>query len=155
MFGYTVRRILSFIPLLWAVTTVTFFLMHSVPGGPFDRDDSKPLPEKTIAALEQKYNIDGSLWDQYTGYLQDLVKGDLGLSFQRNIPVTDLLRQRYPTTLQLGLSAFAFALAIGLTLGVLAAVYQNSWIDYVSVTVATVGVAVPSFVMAVFLILVF
>ncbi len=155
MAGYTIRRVLSFIPLLWAVATVTFFLMHAVPGGPFDRDDNRPLPQNTRENLEKKYDLDGSLGEQYISFLGNLVSGDLGWSFQRNVPVTDLIRARYPTTLQLGLSAFAFAVSLGLVLGLLAAVYQNSWIDYLSVFVATIGVAVPSFVMAVFLVVLF
>ncbi len=154
MFGYSVRRILALIPLLWAVATITFFLMHSVPGGPFQRGD-RPLPPATIAALEQRYNLDGTLGEQYVHFLGDLAKGDFGLSIVQNRPVTSVFQQKYPTTLQLGLCSFAFAVVLGLTLGVLSAINQNGILDYVSVTVATLGVAVPSFVMAVFLVLIF
>ncbi len=154
MFGYSVRRILTLIPLLWAVATITFFLMHSVPGGPFQRGD-RPLPPATIAALEQRYNLDGTLGEQYVHFLGDLAKGDFGLSIVQNRPVTDVFQKKYPTTLQLGLCSFAFAVVLGLTLGVLSAINQNGILDYVSVTVATLGVAVPSFVMAVFLVLIF
>jgi oligopeptide transport system permease protein len=151
--GYLVRRLLSFVPLIWAIATITFLLMHAVPGGPFDRE--KELPPGTIAALEKRYNIDGTLWEQYTAFLSDLVQGDLGLSFQQNRPVTTIISERFPTTLQLGACAFVFALVGGLSLGILSALNQNKAADYIGVFIATVGAAVPNFVFAVFLILLF
>lgn len=155
MAGYVIRRLLAFIPLFWAVATLTFFMMHAVPGGPFDRDEGRPISEVTRKNLERKYNLDGSIAEQYVSFIGNLVQGDLGHSFSRNVPVSELIRARYRPTLELGLSAFAFSLVLGLTLGVLAAVYRNSWVDYVSVFVTTLGVAVPSFVLAVFLVIVF
>jgi len=149
--GYILRRILAFIPLIWAIATITFFLMHAVPGGPFDQE--KPLPEATKRNLEARYNLDGSLLEQYGTFLQNLVKGDLGISFNQDRPVTDIVRERLPKTLQLGLCAFVFALVGGLTLGVVSAVNQNRWPDYLGVFVATVGAAVPNFVVGVFLII--
>lgn len=108
-----------------------------------------------MAALEEKYNIDGSVWEQYQAFITGLVQGDLGRSFQQDRPVTEIIQERYPTTLQLGLCAFVFAVAGGLTLGVVSAVNQNKPADYIGVFIATVGAAVPSFVFAVFLILLF
>ena len=154
MLGYAIRRLLSMIPLLWAVATITFLLMHNVPGGPFERGE-RPLPPATLVALERKYDLDGSLADQYLSFLGNLATGDFGLSIAQNRPVSQIFQTKYPTTLQLGLCAFAFALVVGLVLGVLAAVNQNGFLDYLSVTIATAGVAVPSFVMAVFLVLIF
>jgi oligopeptide transport system permease protein len=152
--GYSIRRLAAMIPLLWAVATITFILMHSVPGGPFERGE-RQLPPATIQALEQKYGLDGSVADQYLTFLGNLATGDFGLSIAQNRPVSEIFETKYPTTLQLGLCAFAFALVVGLVLGVLAAVNQNGFLDYLSVSVATAGVAVPSFVMAVFLVLIF
>lgn len=154
MFGYAVRRILAMIPLLWAVATVTFLLMHAVPGGPFEASD-RPLPAATLRALEQRYGLDDPLWQQYLNFLRNLVQFDFGLSFAQNRDVITILGERWPATVQLGVSAFIFALIIGLILGVLSAVKQNGIIDYISVAVTTMGVAVPSFVMAVFLVIVF
>ncbi|MEO6398692.1 MAG: ABC transporter permease [Tepidiformaceae bacterium] len=154
MTGYVIRRLLTFIPLLWAVATLTFFLMHAVPGGPFDAGD-KALSPTTRAALNEKYGLDDSLPRQYVTFLGDLAHGDLGLSFQRARPVTDVLKDGLPTTAQLGICAFVFALVLGLTLGVVSAVNQNGVIDYVSVLFATAGAAVPNFVIAVFLVVVF
>ena len=90
MAGHALRRILTMAPLLWVVATVTFFLMHAVPGGPFDTNPAKPLPPATVAALEQKYNLGGSIWNQYAAFLQDIIQGALRHSFARNIPVTEV-----------------------------------------------------------------
>lgn len=153
MSAYIARRLLVMVPLLWAIATITFFLMHAVPGGPFDHE--KPLPPATVAALERKYNLDGSLGDQYWSFLQNLVQGDLGLSFRQDRPVTKVIAEGFPETLQLGLCAFAFALTLGLTLGIVSGLRQNGPLDYIGVFVATAGAAVPNFVLSVFLVLFF
>jgi oligopeptide transport system permease protein len=159
MAGYIIRRLLSMIPLLLAVATLTFFLMHAVPGGPFDVSEKTPPAAKKV--LEAKFDLDGPIVDwpwhdsQYRSFLETLAHGDLGLSIRRNEPVTDILRVGLPTTVQLGVCAFLFALVVGVSLGIVSAVNQNGPLDYLGVFVATVGVSVPSFVMAVFLILIF
>jgi oligopeptide transport system permease protein len=150
---YLVRRILAFVPLVWAIATITFFLMHAVPGGPFDRE--KPLPPQVMANLERKYNLDKPILVQYGLFLRGLATGDLGQSFSQNRPVTTIIRERLPKSVQLGLCAFSFALVGGLALGVTAAVRQNSAVDYFSVVLATIGASVPNFVLAVFLVLLF
>lgn len=153
MAGYTIRRFLAFIPLIWAIATITFFLMHMVPGGPFDTE--RPLPEATKRNLEAKYHLDGNILEQYGAFLKELAKGDLGVSLNQDRPVTDIIRERIPKTIQLGFCAFIFALAGGLFLGILASTNQNRWPDYVSVFISTVGAAVPNFVVGVFCILFF
>ncbi len=153
MTAYILRRLLVMVPLLWAIATITFFLMHAVPGGPFDNE--KPLPPATVAALERKYNLDGPLGEQYLNFLGDLVRGDLGLSFRQNRPVSQVIADGFPQTLQLGLCAFGFALLVGVTLGVISGVKQNGPMDYIGVFVATAGAAVPNFVLSVFLVLFF
>lgn len=153
MTTYLVRRILAFVPLVWAIATITFFLMHAVPGGPFDRE--KPLPPQVMANLERKYNLDKPILVQYGLFLRGLATGDLGQSFSQNRPVTTIIRERLPKSVQLGLCAFSFALVGGLALGVTAAVRQNSAVDYFSVVLATIGASVPNFVLAVFLVLLF
>jgi oligopeptide transport system permease protein len=153
MAAYILRRLLVMVPLLWAIATITFFLMHAVPGGPFDRE--KPLPPATVEALERRYNLDGSLLEQYGHFIQNLAKGDLGLSFRQDRSVTEVIGTGLPTTLQLGLSAFAFAAVVGIGLGVVSGIRQNSALDYLSVFVATAGAAVPNFVLSVFLVLFF
>jgi len=153
MTAYIIRRLLVMVPLLWAIATITFFLMHAVPGGPFDNE--KSLPPATMDALEQKYGLEGTVFEQYITYMGNLLHGDLGISFRQNTPVTEVIAEGFPETLQLGLCAFTFALTIGLSLGILSGVKQNGPIDYLSVFVATAGAAIPNFVLSVFLVLFF
>ena len=153
MTAYVLRRLLVMVPLLWAIATVTFFLMHAVPGGPFDQE--KSLSPSTIEALKHKYDLDGSLGEQYLTFIGHLARGDLGTSFRQDRPVTAVIADGFPTTAQLGVCAFAFALLVGLSLGVLSGVKQNGPLDYLGVFVATAGAAVPNFVLAVFLVLTF
>ncbi|MGH7927089.1 MAG: ABC transporter permease, partial [Candidatus Binatia bacterium] len=153
MLGYAIRRILWMIPLLWAVTTVTFFLMHAVPGGPFSRE--KEVPPAALAALERKFNIDKPLWEQYLNYIWDLLHLDLGISFRNQIPVTETISDGMVVSLQLGLVAFAFAVIVGMTLGIVSALNQNGIGDYIGVFFATVGAALPNFIMATFLVIIF
>lgn len=146
MLAYTMRRVLIMIPLLFAVATVTFLLMHAVKGGPFDSD--RPLNEATKARLEEKYNLSGSLSSQYVNFLGNLLKGDLGVSFSNDRPVRDIIAERFPVSLHLGLYAFGFALIFGLFLGIVSALYQNGIWDYIGVFTATVGAALPPFILA-------
>ena len=153
MTGYILRRILWTIPVLWAIATITFFLMHAVPGGPFDRD--KELPPAALANLEKRYNLDKPLLVQYALYLENLAQGDLGLSFKNNREVTDIIRDGFETTAQLGIVAFLYAAFVGMTLGVFAALYHNRLPDYICVFFATIGTAMPNFIIATFLVIIF
>ncbi|HZP56487.1 MAG TPA: ABC transporter permease [Dehalococcoidia bacterium] len=153
MLGYTVRRILWVIPVLWAVATITFFLMHAVPGGPFTQD--KNVPPAVNEALNRRYHLDQPLWKQYTLYLWDASHGDLGLSFQGDRDVSKLLRDGFFVTAQLGIMGFLVAAIVGMTLGVLSALNQNGPLDYLGVVFATVGASVPNFIMGAFLVVVF
>jgi oligopeptide transport system permease protein len=153
MVAYAIRRVLLIIPLLFAVATVTFFLMHAVRGGPFDSD--KPLSDSTRQRLNERYNLDGSLGSQYITFLGNLAQADLGISMSNDRDVTAIIKERFPVSLQLGLSAFVFALALGLTLGVISAINQNGIGDYVGVFVATAGAALPSFILAPLLVILF
>ncbi len=153
MTGFIIRRILWTIPVLWAVATITFFLMHAVPGGPFDRD--KELPPAVLANLEKRYNLDKPLFVQYALYLENLAGGDLGLSFKNNREVTDIIRDGFEVTAQLGMVAFLYATVFGMTLGVVAALYHNRLPDYICVFFATIGTAMPNFIIATFLVIIF
>jgi oligopeptide transport system permease protein len=141
------------IPVLWAVATITFFLMHAVPGGPFTQE--KELPAGIEEALNRRYNLDEPVWKQYVLYLSDLVQGDLGLSFRGDREVSSLISRGFFVTAQLGVLAFVFAVALGITLGVVSSLNRNGPADYVGVFVATVGASVPNFVLATFLIIIF
>ncbi|MDO8691486.1 MAG: ABC transporter permease [Dehalococcoidia bacterium] len=154
MTGYIIRRVLWIIPVMWAVATITFLLMHAVPGGPFDRE--RELPPAVMENLNKKYNLDKPLYEQYGLYFWDLLHGDLGNSYRSvNQPVTGLIREGWITTAQLGTVAFIYAVVFGMTLGVLAALNQNKIGDYLGVFFATAGAALPSFIIAVFLVIIF
>lgn len=153
MTGYIIRRILWMIPLLWAVTTVTFFLMHLVPGGPFDQE--KQLPPAALENLEKRYNLDKPLLEQYGLYLWDVSHGDLGISFRQDREVMDILRDGFWVSAQLGLVTFVFAMFVGMFLGVFSALNQNNFLDYVGVFFATAGAALPNFIAATLLVLLF
>jgi oligopeptide transport system permease protein len=153
MTAYIVRRVLWVIPVLWAVATITFFLMHAVPGGPFTQD--KAVPPAVNEALNRRYHLDRPLWEQYGLYLWDAARGDLGLSFDGDHDVTRLLKDGFFVTAQLGILGFVLAAAVGMVLGTLSALNQNGPLDYLGVLFATVGASVPNFIMGAFLVVVF
>ena len=154
MLSYTLRRLLGAIPVLFVVVTVTFFLMRLAPGGPFDQEQA--LTPEIQANLEAAYGLDQPVWVQYGRYLQGLVHGDFGPSFRyRDFTVTELIAQGLPITLTLGLCALLLALGIGVPLGILAALRQNTTSDVLIRTLAVVGIALPGFVVAPLLALIF
>jgi len=154
MTGYIIRRVLWMIPVLWAVATITFLLMHAVPGGPFSQE--KELPPAVIANLNKKYDLDKPLYEQYGRYLWKLAHGDLGQSYRSvNQPVIGLIRDGWTVTAELGGVAFVYALIFGMSLGVIAALNQNRLGDYAGVFFATAGASMPNFIIATFLVILF
>ncbi len=150
---YAVRRLLWFFPVLLGVSLITFVLMHLVPGGPWDYE-GRQLPQTVIDNLNRRYGLDLPYWQQYLKFLGGAVQGDLGVSFtRRDVPVAEILRQGLPVTATLGGAALAIALCLGITLGVLAALRQNSWVDYLCVGFATVGASTPNFVLGIVLVI--
>src|SRR5215207_5814891 len=104
MTGYILRRLLWMIPVLFSVTAITFFLMHLIPGGPWDQD--RKLPPSVIENLNRAYNLDKPLPEQFVLYVKNLARGDLGLSFRGDRPVSDRIKDGLPMTVTLGLAAF-------------------------------------------------
>jgi len=153
MITYTIRRILWVVPVLWAVATITFLLMHAVPGGPFTEDKSKP--ESVIQAQERRYHFNDSLYQQYGYYLRNIVQGDLGISTRGDHQVTEIIRRTWFVTFQLGLLAFLVAASVGLVLGTLSALNHNGPLDYLGVGFATLFASVPSFILGAFLAVLF
>jgi len=152
--GYALRRFLGAWPTLFMIVTLAFFLIRVAPGGPFDTD--KTLPPEVQANLDKKYHLDEPLYRQYGRYLWDVLHGDFGPSFQyKDYTVTELIGAGFPVSLRLGLSAIALALLVGVTLGTLAALRQNSPLDYTVMALAMTGISIPNFVMAPLLLLVF
>jgi len=154
MFAYAVRRLGSAIPTLFVVITVAFFMMRVAPGGPFDRE--KQLPPEIEANILKVYNLDKPLYEQYFDYLGNILRGDFGPSFKYlDFTVTDLILAGFPVSLRLGMTAILLAVVFGVSAGTIAALRQNSTFDYIVMGVAMTGIAIPNFVMAPLLALVF
>ena len=147
MINYLIKRIVGSVITLWVVITITFLLMHAVPGGPFDRE--KPLPAEVKKQIEARYNLDKPLWWQYVNYGKNLLHLDLGPSFQyQGRTVNGMLADGFPTTAQLGLVSVALALILGIPFGVVAALKQGKWQDNFVMFLSTLGITIPSFVLA-------
>ena len=147
MLNYFFRRLGSAIPTLFIIIAGTFFMMRLAPGGPFARE--RVVPPEVEANLMKAYHLDEPLWQQFLRYLNGLAHGDFGPSFKyKDFSVADLIFQGFPVSLQLGGIAIVLALVIGLSLGIWAALRQNSWVDYATMSVSMVGIAVPNFVVA-------
>lgn len=154
MSRFIIRRLLEAIPTLLILITISFFLMRLAPGSPFTGD--RMLPPEVLANIEEKYNLNAPLYEQYFDYLKQLFRGDFGPSFRyRDHTVNDLIASHLPTSAKLGLVSFMFALILGISTGIFAALKQNSLWDYFVMTFAMTGVVVPSFVIAPILVLIF
>jgi len=154
MTGYILSRTLWLLPVLFFVSLITFGLMHAVEGGPWDEE--RKLPPSVSENLNRRYGLDKPVWRQYADFVTNALQGDLGVSFQRqDRPVTAVILGGLRVTAVLGLMALALSVTVGVGLGVLAAVYRNRLPDYASVLLASLGSAVPAFVLGIFLIYVF
>jgi oligopeptide transport system permease protein len=178
MTTYIIRRLLWLIPVILVVAGLTFIMMHNAPGGPWDRDlSTRQVDPNTQARLDEQFGLDKPLWRQFVAYLVGdfnskgewrwgLVGGSLGPSYRvRGRDVEDILfsapedkpawDSRFGYSLRLGLISLGLAIVVGIPLGTIAALKQNSIIDYISLFIATAGISVPSFVIAIFLIIIF
>ncbi len=154
MITYLARRILWIIPVLFAVSIITFVLMHAVPGGPWDAE--KRLPAGVQARLNAEYGLDKPLYEQYIQWAGAFVTGDLGPSYRsRDRRVNDIVADGIATTVQLGVMAFTLSVVVGIPLGIFAALGHNRWPDYLSTSVSIIGIATPSFVLAILLVVLF
>jgi oligopeptide transport system permease protein len=151
---YIIRRVLLLIPTMLVIYTLTFFLIHATPGGPWSQGD-KPVPARVLERLNEAYGLNKPLWRQYADYLWNAMQGDFGPSFaQRNRSVTEIIQGTFPVSLKLGLVAMAIALVVGITLGTIGALKHNSWLDYLTGFTAIVGISTPSYVIVSLLVLV-
>ena len=146
MIRYFLVRLGSAIPTLFAIVTITFFLIRVAPGGPFDQEQT--LPADVLANLNATYGLDRPIWVQYGRYLDGLVHGDFGPSFRyKDFTVTELIRQGLPVSLTLGVLALGMALGLGVAIGAAAALHRGRVADQLSMALAILGIAVPSFVL--------
>ena len=154
MLRLSIRRLLSAIPTLMVIATLSFLLLHATPGGPFDSD--RLLVPQIQHSIEARFHLDEPVWRQYLRYLSDLAHGDLGPSFQyRNTSVNDLIAQGLPVDLAIGSTALLLALLLGGGTGLWAATRPGGWRDHVPMNIAMLGISIPVFVTAPVLILVF
>lgn len=154
MLRFMFIRILQALPVIFVVITATFFLVRSAPGGPFDQE--KVVIPEVKKALEAQYRLDLPLHEQYFAYLGDLAQGDLGPSFKYpGRSVNEILFAGLPVTAELGLYALIIALCIGVTAGVFASLRPNTAQDYVPMSLAMIGICMPSFLLGPLLVLVF
>jgi oligopeptide transport system permease protein len=149
------NRLFWWLVTLLAISAITFFLMNLVPGGPFATlDTGRSLPTEAVREIERQYGLDKPLFQQYLIYLGNLLRGDLGRSLARNEPVGAMLARALPVSLVLGGCALLLAVAVGLPLGVIAAIRQGSWIDHVATGISILSVSTPGFVLGMLLIIV-
>ena len=145
MTQYIIRRLLQMVPITLGILTLIFSLIHLIPGDPAAQIAGEGARPQDIENVRKSLGLDKPLWQQYTTYLTNLAKGDLGRSFRTNESVAKEIRDRYPATIQLALGAMFVALLVAFPLGIISAIYRNSWIDNVARFFALVGVSMPSF----------
>lgn len=151
MIRYVLRRFFHMLVTLWSIVTLTFILMHHLPGDPFSTHSDR-LTKAQKEVLFRQYGLDKPVWEQYIGYIKNVAKGDLGVSYQYPArKVTEIIAQGFPASLELATWAILLALVCGLSLGITAALCHNKGWDRFSMFVAVLGVSVPSFVLGPFL----
>jgi oligopeptide transport system permease protein len=154
MLRFLLRRLIEFIPVLFVIITVTFFLVRLAPGGPFDKD--KRISPEAMQRIEAYYHLDAPLFQQYLDYLGGVMKGDLGPSFKKSSrSVREWILLRLPVSLELGAYALLVALGLGLGAGIVASLRPNSALDYAPMGLAMAGICIPNFVLGPVLVLIF
>jgi peptide/nickel transport system permease protein len=156
MTRYILRRLAQAIPVLLGITLFTFLMAHLTPGDPVViYSMGKPLSEEREAQIREQFGLDRPLWEQYRDYMADLLRGDLGSGLHDKRPVWDTIREAIWPTLQLTLAGLAVAIVLGVTLGILAALFHNRWLDSAAMVVALLGVSTPVFYLGLLLLFAF
>ncbi|USG67395.1 ABC transporter permease [Brevibacillus ruminantium] len=153
---YIVKRIIAGLITMFVLTTVTFFLMHAIPGGPFSPAEERKTPKAVLEKIEAKYGLNDPLPVQYVNYLKNLAQGDFGISFkQTNVTVNELIKQGFPVSAKVGMIAIIIALLVGIPLGITSAIKRGKWADWLAMIIATVGISIPNFVLSVLMLFLF
>jgi len=145
MSQYILRRFLQMIPITFGILTLVFSLIHMIPGDPAVQIAGEGARPEDVAAVRKALGLDQPLWTQYVHYVTHVIRGDFGTSFQTNLSVADQIKQRYPATIELAMGSMFVALLVAFPLGIISAIYRNSWIDNVARFFALIGVSMPSF----------
>jgi len=147
---YILKRILAGMLTMFILVTITFFLMHAIPGGPFSPAEERNVPESVLKKVEERYGLNDPVYIQYFNYLKNLAHGDLGFSFkQPDRTVNEIIRIGFPVSAKVGAIAAVVSVVIGVPLGIISAVKRGKWMDWASMAFATIGISVPGFVIAV------
>ncbi len=156
MAAYIVKRFFASILTMFVLVTITFFLMHAVPGGPFSPAEERKVPKSVMEKMEEKFGLNEPLSVQYVNYLKSILQGDLGFSFkQSDVTVNELIALGFPVSAKVGLIAIIIALIVGMLLGITSAIKRGKWADWLSMIVATIGISIPNFVMTVLMLFLF
>ncbi len=155
MFRFILKRVAIAVPTMLVLIIISFILIKSAPGGPFTSE--RPLPEQVLANIEAKYGLDKPYYQQLIDYIVGIVtRGDFGPSFRyKDRTVNDVIAQGFPVTLTYGFWSFIVAVSVGVSLGIIAAIFHNSWIDYFAVGISIGAQVLPNFVMAPILVIIF
>ncbi|MFL7813399.1 MAG: ABC transporter, partial [Anaerolineales bacterium] len=139
MVRYIIRRLLIAIPVVFLVILATFVLVQAMPGGPFDAVGTRAMPENMVRILERRYGLDRPLYEQFFRYLVNIFKGDFGPMFREPAQtVSEVIGQTFPVSIQLGLMSTIVAFAIGIPIGIIAALNHNTMVDYIATFLAVV-----------------
>ena len=152
MVRYIIKRLLIGVVTIWALITITFFLIRIMPGSPFEADN---LSQSAIEQLESTYGLDEPMWKQYILYMENLMHGDLGISYKKNVSVNTLIVRGFPYTLSIGLLSIAVSAFIGILMGIWMATSKRLAVKNTLLGIATLGVSIPGFVTAILLMMVF
>jgi peptide/nickel transport system permease protein len=155
MHQYVIRRLLQVIPIAFGILTLIFALIHMIPGDPAVQIAGENARAQDIERVRQELGLDKPIWEQYVTYVSNVVRGDFGRSFRTRERVSVEIWQRYPATLQLALGGMVIALLVAFPLGIISAIYRNSWIDHFSRFFALIGVSMPNFWLGPLLIIAF
>lgn len=151
MTGYIIKRLIAMVVTLWFIITLTFFLMHSIPGSPFNEE--RNTSEAVQRNMEKFYHLDEPLYVQYGMYLKSVATFDFGPSIKKSSQtVNEMLGRGFPVSFELGIVTLIVAVFSGIALGIIAALRHNGLIDYLAMTIAVLGISVPNFVLATLLI---
>lgn len=152
MVRYIIKRLIIGVVTIWALITITFFLIRIMPGSPFEADN---LSQSAIEQLESTYGLDEPMWKQYILYMENLMHGDLGISYKKNVSVNTLIARGFPYTLSIGLLSIAVSAFIGILMGIWMATSKRLAVKNTLLGIATLGVSIPGFVTAILLMMIF
>ena len=151
MLKYIIKRLLAGVLTMVVLITVAFFMMHAMPGGPFSPSEEKNVPVEVLERIAASYGLDQPVWKQYLNYWNNLLHGDLGVSYKTVGTVNEKITGHFPYSAQVGGLAVLFSLLVGIPMGLIAALYRGKAADFTTLALATIGISVPVFVLSLLL----